>query len=130
MAAVVTIPLALGAHALLGAAQIVCIGSFLVSIPVWTWAFVVAMVRTTRGDNIVIGNLFWLSGSAPKPVRISFRCSVLVSVVIAAATAAATPFATLIPMLPLGLTGLWGCRYGTFPARPAPTSVRARRPGG
>lgn len=130
LAAAVTIPVALGARSLLGVAQGVCVGLFLISIPVWTVAFARALARTTRGDNIVIGNLFWLSGSAPKPVRTSFRLSVLVSVVIAAVTAAATPFATLIPMLPLGLTGLWGSRYGLFPARPRPTAARARRTGG
>jgi hypothetical protein len=29
-----------------------------------------------------------------------------------------------VPMLPLGLAGLWGARYGTFPAR---TDVKPSR---
>ena len=41
----------------------------------------------------------------------------VVSVIVALATAWANPSGTLVPMLPLGLAGLWGARHGVFPAR-------------
>ena len=53
---------------------------------------------------------------------------------VAAATAAAEPFGILVPMLPLGLLGLWGARHGVFPPRRTPDAAtrdkRARRSSG
>ena len=37
---------------------------------------------------------------------------------IAAGTAAWEPFGVLVPMLPIGLAGIWAARHGTFPPRP------------
>jgi len=43
-----------------------------------------------------------------------------VCIAVTAATAAAEPFGILVPMLPLGLIGLWGARHGVFPPRRMP----------
>ena len=90
---------------------------FVVSLAVWTWAFGVAVVRSTRGDDVVVANMFFTVGNAPVRVRWQLFGALGVSVAVAAATAAAEPFGVLVPMLPLGLIGLWATRHGTFPAR-------------
>ena len=52
---------------------------------------------------------------------------------ITAVTASADPFGVLVPMLPLGLVGLWGARHGEFRPRPGvepevrPAPTRATR---
>ena len=38
-------------------------------------------------------------------------------------TAAWEPFGVLVPMLPVGLAGVWAARYGVFPPRPAAARV-------
>jgi hypothetical protein len=99
---------------------------FFVGIGAFTYAFVVAVARTTRGDNVVVANLFFLQGSAPRSVQRDFLVLFLVALVIAAATAAWEPFGVLVPMLPIGLAGTWAARHGTFPPRPpAPRRTRA-----
>jgi hypothetical protein len=95
----------------------VCVALFLASLVVWTYAFGRALVRSSRGDDIAVAGLFFLQGSAPAVVRNRLLGSVAASVVVAAVTAWANPFTVLVPMLPLGLSGLWGARYGRFPAR-------------
>jgi hypothetical protein len=125
------LPAALGANALDGAAVVVALGLFAASIPVWVYALALAVVRTTRGDEVVVANLFFLQGSAPRPVQVHLFGSLAVCLLVTAATAAANPFGVLVPMLPLGLAGLWGARHGTFPARRMRTDVpETRRPGG
>ena len=103
---------------------------FAIAIGVWVWAFGLALVRSTRGDDIAVSNLFFLSGSAPAPVRRHLLGAVAVSVVVAAATSFANPMTVLVPMLPLGLAGLWGARHGTFPPRPARPYAAGRTPRG
>jgi len=95
----------------------VSIGLFLVSLPVWLYAFALAVVRTGRGDDIAVAGLFFLHGSAPADVRRRLFGALASSVIIAAITAVANPFGVLVPMLPLGLLGVWGARHGRFPAR-------------
>ncbi|MGQ0824013.1 MAG: hypothetical protein ACT4OX_03095 [Actinomycetota bacterium] len=90
---------------------------FLASLPVWIAALVLAVVRSARGDEIAVTSLFFLSGSAPVILRSHLLRAIAASVVVAAVTCAANPAAVLVPMLPLGLAGLWGARHGTFPAR-------------
>jgi len=116
--AVTIVPDAAGLHAFDGLASFVALGLFLVSLPVWCYAFGLAVVRSARGDDVTVSNLFFLTGSAPDDVRRPLFAVVAVSVVIAAATAWANPFAVLEPMLPLAFLPLWGARHGTFPARP------------
>ena len=62
--------------------------------------------------------LFFLSsGAAPTAVRRHLLGSLALSVVVAVATVKANPFSALVPMLALGLAGLWSARHGTFPPR-------------
>lgn len=116
--AAITIPVALGASALEGVAIAVSLALFAASLVVWTYAFGLAVVRTTRGDDVTVPGLFFLSaGAAPRAVRRHLMGSLTVSVVVAIATVKANPFSALVPMLALGLPGLWGARHGTFPPR-------------
>ena len=115
---------ALGIDAFEDIAPVVCLSLFLVSLVVWTYAFGLAVVRTGRGDDIAVASLFFLSGSAPADVRKHLLGATAVSIVIAAATAFADPYVVLVPMLPLGMAGLWGARHGTFPPRKPPTAAR------
>jgi hypothetical protein len=117
--AVATIPEALGLDAWTPIGVVVCLSLFLASIPVWVYALGLAMVRSARGDDIVVSSLFFLTGSAPSQVRRHLLGATAASVVVAVAVAYAEPFAILVPMLPLGLAGLWGARHGTFPPRKA-----------
>jgi hypothetical protein len=114
---VTIVPDAAGLHAFDELASVTALGLFLVSLPIWFYAFGLAVVRSSRGDDVTIPNLFFLSGSAPNDVRRPLLVVVGLSVVIAAATAWANAFSVLEPMLPLAFLPLWGARHGTFPAR-------------
>jgi hypothetical protein len=127
--AITTIPVALGADTFEGVAIGVALTLFAISIPVWLYAFGRAVVRTGRGDDIAVASLFFLQGSAPRRVQAHLLGSVGACVVIAAATAAAAPFGVLVPMLPLGLTGLWGARHGTYPPRAQRETAKRRASG-
>jgi hypothetical protein len=117
--AVAVIPDAVGAHVLDNLAVGVSLALFLVSLPIWLYAYGLAVTRTARGDDITVSSLFFLQKSAPREVQQHLLGAVGLSVAIAAATAAANPFSVLVPMLPLGLAGLWGARHGVYPPRPA-----------
>ena len=97
------------------------VGMFLVSLPIWIYAYGLAVTRTARGDDITVSSLFFLNQSAPKPVQRQLLGAVGASILVAAATAVANPFGVLVPMLPLGLAGLWGARHGVYPPRPQRT---------
>jgi hypothetical protein len=135
--AAVAVPVAVGASALEGVAIAVSLTLFAASLVVWTYAFGLAVVRSSRGDDINVPSLFFLSsGAAPAPVRRHLMASLTVSIVIAIVTVKANPFSALVPMMPLGLAGLWSARHGTFPPRAkvnrmgSPASRRADgRPG-
>jgi hypothetical protein len=122
--AVTAIPVAAGADDLLGIAIGVALLLFLVSVAVFVYAFVLALARSTRGDNVAVANLFFLQGSAPKPVKRHFLWLFLVCLAITVGTVAWDPFGVLVPMLPVGLAGMWAARYGVFPPRPV---AQARR---
>jgi hypothetical protein len=108
-----------------GVATATGLALFLVSIPVWLYALGVAIARSARGDDIAVSSLFFLARSAPRRVRLHLLGATGASVVLAAVFATASPFAVLVPMLPLGLAGLWGARHGTFPPRnPRPRHQR------
>jgi hypothetical protein len=115
--AATAVPVALGVEGFDGSAVGVAVGLFAVSIPVWVYGFGLAVARTARGDDVVVASLFFLQGSAPRRVQLELLGALGACVVIAAATAVANPFGVLVPMLPLGLTGLWGARHGTYPPR-------------
>src|SRR6266536_5116479 len=118
--AVTAVPAALGVEAFNVAAIGVALGLFAISLGVWCWAFAVALARTTRGDDVVVGSMFLLQGPVPARVRLHLFGSLAACLVVTAATAAGEPFGVLVPMLPLGLAGLWGARYCTIPPRRMP----------
>ncbi|MDQ1430744.1 MAG: hypothetical protein QOF40_1346 [Actinomycetota bacterium] len=123
--AVTAIPVAFGVDDLLGVAIGVSLLLFLVSVGTFVYAFGVGLARSARGDNVAVANLFFLQGSAPKPVKRDFLILFLVCLAITVATAAWDPFGVLVPMLPIGLAGMWAARYGVFPPRP-PAAPRRR----
>jgi hypothetical protein len=124
--AVTAIPVAAGVDDLIGVAIVVALLLFFVSVGVFVYAFAVGLARSTQGDNVAVANLFFLQGSAPKPVRRTFLVLFLVCLAIAAATAAWEPFGVLVPMLPVGLAGAWAARYGVFPPRAVTQPRRTR----
>jgi len=117
--AVTAVPLALGASALKPVALGLAVTLFVVGMAVWAWAFAVAVARSAQGDDIVVSSMFLVQGPVPKPVRAHLFGALGVAVGVAAATGTADAFGILMPMLPLGLIGLWGARHGTFPPRAA-----------
>jgi hypothetical protein len=114
---VVAVPNQLGLTAFEDPAAAVSLALFFAGLGVWIYAFAKVLVRSTRGDDIVVGSWVFLMGSAPRDVRWHLLGATAASVVIALATAWANPFGVLVPMLQIGLAALWGARYGTFPAR-------------
>jgi Na+/phosphate symporter len=116
--ALTAIPVAAGLNDLIGVAIGVALVLFLVSVCVFVYAFLLALSRSTEGDNVAVANLFFLQGSAPKPIRRRVLWMFLVCLAVAAGTAAWEPFGVLVPMLPVGLAGMWAARYGVFPPRP------------
>lgn len=113
------VPAALGLDAFAVPAVIVAATIFLASLAVWVYAFALGLVRSARGDNVAVANLFLLQGSVPPVVRRQLFSALAVSVGIAVGTAARAPVGLMVPMLPLGLAGMWAARYGTFPPRGA-----------
>jgi hypothetical protein len=110
-------------------AVVVSLVLFAVSLGVWFWAFGVAVVRSSQGDDIAVGNLFLFEGDVPKDVRRQLFGSVGVCLVITALSASANPFGILVPMLPIGFVGLWGARHGAFKLRPGlEPEIRPLRP--
>jgi hypothetical protein len=132
--AVTAIPAALGVSAFDVPAIAVALGLFAISLGVWCWAFAVALARTTRGDDVVVASMFLVQGPAPKRVRVQLFGSLALCIAVVAVTAVAEPFGVLVPMLPLGLLGLWGARHGVFPPRRMPDAATrdegARRSSG
>jgi hypothetical protein len=113
-----------------GIAVGVAVALFFVGSGVALVAFGWGLVRSARGDDVAVANLFFLSGSAPRPVRRRFLLILLVSfvpVAISFANLEIAPYTWLALMVPVGFPGLWAARHGTFPARPEPTSPRRGR---
>jgi hypothetical protein len=88
-------------------------------------AFAATLLRAaarSRTDEISLAGLWWLTGTAPAPVRRALLGAFGVEVVVALATASARPFTglafgILVPVYGLGLAGLWAARRGSFPSR-------------
>jgi hypothetical protein len=102
-------------------ALVVALVLFAVGCVCFLWAYAIAVGRS-RTDDIGIGGLFFLAGSAPSEVRRPLLTALVVQVVVAFATASVRTYTTLAfgilaPMFGLGITGLWGARHGTFPRR-------------
>lgn len=102
-------------------AAVVALGLFAAGTVAMGAALFIAANRSRR-DEISIGGLFFLTGSAPKDVQRHLMGALAAQTVIGLTTAALRPytssaFGVLVPMLGLGLAGLWGARHGTFPER-------------
>ena len=119
--AATTLPAAGGVGAFQVPASVISLVLFLVSIPLSLLALARAAVRTARQeDRIGVGSLFFLQGSAPRPVRLLLLGSLALSVVVSVVVAAREPFGILQPVFPLSLAAQWAARYGTFPRIPNP----------
>lgn len=115
--AATAVPAALGVDAFDDAAVAVCLALFFLSLVVWAWALGAAVVRTAGGDDVAVTTLFLVEGRAPGRIRWSLYGALAVCLAVTVATAAANPFGVLVPMLPLGLIGLWGARHQVYPPR-------------
>lgn len=115
--AVTALPVAAGADGMEPVAIGVALALFGGSLVVWVWAFAIAVARSTAGDDIAVGSLFLLEGPVPRAVRAHLYGALGTCLLITALSASSDPFGVLVPMLPLGLAGLWGARYGEFPPR-------------
>ncbi len=129
--AVTAVPAAIAPHTFVAAAVFVSLALFVAGTVAFFWAYLVAIGRS-RTDLIGMGGLFFLAGSAPRSVQRSLWASFGVEVVVAVATASARPFTplafgVLAPMFGLGVMGLWGAKFGTFPPRPPDPERRTRR---
>ena len=108
---------------------VVAVVYFIAGFVAFVWSYLVAVGRS-RTDELNVAGIYFLTGSAPKAVKRRLLGAVVVQSVITVAAAAARPFTAvafgvLAPLLALGLTGLWGARYGSFPER---DDARGRRP--
>ncbi len=118
--AVTAIPFAVGVDSFENVAVGVALVLFFLSLGAWAWAFAVAFARSAQGDDLAVVSLYLTVGDAPREVRRQLFAALGVCLVVTVGTAAADPFGVLVPMLPLGLVGLWAARHGTFPPRPTP----------
>lgn len=94
---------------------------FAIGVVLFLWGYAVGVVRS-REDQITLGGLFFLSGTAPGVVRFRLRLAFAVQVAVAIVAASVRPytavaFAVLAPMLGLGAMAMWGARHGTFHPR-------------
>ena len=102
-------------------AAVISVVLFASSIPVSLLALARAAVRIAcREDRITVSSLFFLQGSAPKPVRRLLLGSLAASLVVVVLSAAREPFGILQPVFPLALCAQWAARHGAFPRIPDP----------
>lgn len=118
--AATAIPAAAGIQVFDAPAVATALALFAISLGVWGWAFGIAVVRSANGDDIVVGSMFFTAGAAPPAVRRRLFGALAVCLLVTFGTAVGEPFGVLVPMLQLGLVGLWAARHGTFPPRPTP----------
>lgn len=95
---------------------------FLVGIAAFLLAYYRAIGRSRTELVDILGVYFLGGGAAPAQVRRQLLGAFAVQVVVAVVTASVRPytsvaFGILVPMLGLGLAGLWGATHGTFPPR-------------
>ena len=94
-----------------------------------------AAVQRSREREISVSQLFFLTGEvAPRDVRVPMLVALLLQTAAGIAAAIARPttdgktgsvlaFGVLVPMLGLGLNGLWASRHGTFVERARPSQT-------
>ena len=109
-------------------AVVVAIACFSVGVVVFLWGYWVAVQRS-RTDNIAVASLYFLADkSAPKSVAVRMNSILAAQVVIGIATAlmrsttdgkagSTLAFGILVPVLGLGMNGLWGALHGEFSPR-------------
>ena len=120
--AITGLPAAAGVDAFQVPSAVISLVLFVASIPLALLALARAAVRTARQeDRITVSGLFFLQGSAPRPVRRLLLGSLVASLVVTVAAAAREPFVILEPVFPLALCAQWAARYGTFPRIPNPS---------
>src|SRR4051812_35925108 len=78
--------------------------------------------QRSRTEELSVAGIWFLSGSAPKTIRMWLLGCLAVESVVALVAASLRPytpvaFGVLVPMYALGLTGLWAVRSGSFPPR-------------
>jgi hypothetical protein len=107
---------------------VVSLGCFSVGIVAFLWGYWTAVQRS-RTDNISVAALYFLVDKcAPRSVARLMNGALGIQVVVAVATAisrtstdgragSTLAFGVLVPMMGLGLNGLWGATYGTFAPR-------------
>jgi len=84
------------------------------------WPDVTEEALTATANAIGSDEAFFLTGgTAPRPVRVRLLGAFAVQVVVALVTSSIrvyteVAFGILVPMLGLGLAGLWGARHGRF----------------
>ena len=128
--AVTALPAANGVDAFEVPAVVVSLGLFAAGICLSLVALARAAVRAPRRqERITVGNLWFLQGSAPKPVRRLLLGSLAVSVAVAVASITTAPFGVLQPMFPLALCAWWGSLHGSFPRVAGPNPPGRRPPG-
>jgi hypothetical protein len=126
--AATALPAAAGVEAFQVPAAAVSVVLFAASIILSLLALARAAVRTARQeDRITVTSLFFLQGSAPRPVRRLLIGSLVASLVVVVASAAREPFGILQPVYPLGLCAQWAARHGTFPRIPDPETGPHRK---
>jgi hypothetical protein len=119
---VVALGAALGPAWLTLPVVIVSLVLFSIGTIAFLWAYAVAIGRS-RQEQIGMGGLFFLAGSAPRNVQVRMMGAFALQVVVALVAASlkvftGVAFAVLAPMFGIGLAGLWAARHGSFSARP------------
>ena len=106
----------------------VCLVCFSVGVVAFLWGYWTAVQRS-REDEISVAALYFLvDGAAPSRISRMLNGVLLVQVVVAIATAIARSstdgkagstlaFGILVPMMGLGMSGLWGATHGKFSPR-------------
>lgn len=109
-------------------AVIACLVCFSVGVVAFLWGYWSAVQRSRTDDISVAALYFLIDGCAPVPVARRMNLLLAIQVVCGVVTAlvrsqtdgepgSTLAFGILVPMLGLGLNGLWGARHGTFRAR-------------
>jgi hypothetical protein len=116
-------------------AVVVCLASFSVGVCAFLWGYWSAVQRS-REDNISVAAMYFLIDKcAPKSVARQMNGLLTLQVIICLVTAGMRPstdgksgstlaFGILVPMLGLGLNGLWAAFHGQFAPRSAANSQR------
>lgn len=109
-------------------AVVVSLVVFSAGVVAFLWGYWSAVQRS-REDNIAVAALYFLAdGCAPKAIALRMNALLGLQFIVALATAISRPstngepgstlaFGILVPMLGLGLNGLWGALHGTFTPR-------------